>query len=279
MMAAFPRLVKCFFHKKSTSGAYRFHYTCFMKSFEGKVVLVTGGSAGIGRATALAFAAEGARVAIAARRAIESEAVVKEIAALGGEAVFIQTDISQSAQVERMVKTTVDRWGRLDCAFNNAGVIGTAFVPTPAYELDAWDQVIAINLTGVFLSMKYEIPAMLANGGGAIVNMSSVAGQIGGAVGIAYFASKHGVIGATRAASSEFSAKGVRVNAVCPAIIKTDMADTFPPEAQASLIGMHPIGRFGELEEVAQTVLFLCSDKASFITGHAMAVDGGLLAR
>jgi NAD(P)-dependent dehydrogenase (short-subunit alcohol dehydrogenase family) len=178
-----------------------------------------------------------------------------------------------------MVKTTVDRWGRLDCAFNNAGVLGSSFVATPDYELEVWNQVIGINLTGVFLSMKYEIPAMLASGGGAIVNMSSVAGQIGGPVGIAYYASKHGVIGATKAAAIEFSAKGVRVNAVCPAVIETDMASAFPPAMRDVLIAAHPIGRFGTPDEVAQTVLFLCSDKASFITGHALAVDGGLLSR
>jgi NAD(P)-dependent dehydrogenase (short-subunit alcohol dehydrogenase family) len=249
------------------------------RTFDGKVVLVTGGSSGIGRTTAIAFAAEGAKVAIAARRADESEAVVKEIAAQGGEAIFIPTDVSQTDQAERMVKTVIDKWGRLDCAFNNAGVLGSSFVPTPHYELPTWDKVISINLTGVFLSMKYEIPAMLANGGGAIVNMSSVAGQVGGPVGIAYYASKHGVIGATKAAALEFSAKGIRVNAVCPAIIETDMADAFPDSMHDMLIAAHPIGRFGKPEEVAQTVLFLCSDKASFITGSALAIDGGMLAR
>lgn len=250
-----------------------------MKTFEGKVVLVTGGSSGIGRATALAFAAEGARVAIAARRPGESEEVVKQIVGQGGEAFFVQTDITQPAQVERMVQSTVDRWGRLDCAFNNAGIIGTPFVPTPAYGLETWDTVIGTNLTGVFLSLKYELPALLAGGGGAIVNMSSVAGQIGGPGGIAYYASKHGVIGATKAAALEFATKGIRVNAVCPAVIRTEMADAFPPERAAALLAAHPIGRFGEAEEVAQTVLFLCSAKASFITGQAMAIDGGLLAR
>ena len=249
------------------------------RTFEGKVALVTGGSAGIGRATAIAFAAEGARVAIAARRASESDETVKLITAAGGEALFVQTDVSNPEQAERMVMTIVDRWGRLDCAFNNAGVIGTPFVSTPNYDPQNWDQVIAINLTGVFLCMKYEIPAMLASGGGSIVNMSSVAGQIGGPVGIAYYASKHGVIGATKAAAIEFSAKGIRVNAVCPAVIETEMADAFPPESRPTLIAAHPIGRFGRPEEVAQSVLFLCSDKASFITGHALAVDGGLLAR
>lgn len=248
-------------------------------TFAGKVALVTGGSSGIGRATALAFAAEGARVVIAARRGKESEETAALIKQQGGEAIFIQTDISQPQQVEHMVKTTLDTFGRLDFAFNNAGVLGSAFVPIADYEIATWEQVISVNLTGVFLSMKYEIPAMLASGGGAIVNMSSVAGQIGGPIGIAYYASKHGVIGATKAAAIEYSAKGVRVNAVCPAVIKTEMADAFPKEMEEAIIAMHPIGRTGVASEVAGAVTFLCSDKASFITGHALAVDGGLLSR
>ena len=249
-------------------------------SFEGKVALVTGGSSGIGRAAALAFAAEGARVAIAARRATESEETVAAIKKQGGEAIFVQTDIAQPEQVERMVKTAVDRFGRLDFAFNNAGVLGSAFIPTADYEIGTWEQVISINLTGVFLSMKYEIPAILASGGGSIVNMSSVAGQVGGPVGIGYYASKHGVIGATKAAANEYSAKGIRVNAVCPAVIKTDMAaEAFPPEMEEMLLSMHPIGRLGVSREVADVVTFLCSEKASFITGHALAIDGGMLSR
>jgi NAD(P)-dependent dehydrogenase (short-subunit alcohol dehydrogenase family) len=249
-------------------------------TFAGKVALVTGGSSGIGRATALAFAAEGACVAISARRTAESEETVALIKKQGGDAVFVQTDIAQPAQVERMVKTTVDRFGRLDFAFNNAGVLGTSFVPTVDYTEETWQQVISINLTGVFLSMKYEIPAILASGGGSIVNMSSVAGQVGGPIGIAYYASKHGVIGATKAAAIEYSAKGVRVNAVCPAVIQTDMAEeAFPKEMTDALVAMHPIGRTGVPREVADAVTFLCSDKASFITGHALAVDGGLLSR
>lgn len=249
------------------------------KSFDGKVALITGGSSGIGRATALAFAEEGARVVVAARREGELEETVREIQAKGGEAIAVATDVTQPDQVERLVKTTVDRFGRLDFAFNNAGVLGTPFIPTPDYKLETWDQVIAVNLTGVFLSMKYEIPAMLASGGGAIVNMSSMAGQVGGPGGIAYYASKHGVIGCTKAAALEHAAKGIRINAVCPAVIKTAMADQFVPQAEAALLAAHPIGRFGVPEEVSGVVTFLCSSKASFITGHALVIDGGALSR
>lgn len=204
---------------------------------------------------------------------------MKEIQSKGGEAIFVQTDITKPDQVDRLVKTTVDTFGRLDCAFNNAGVIGTPFVSTPDYKKETWDQLLDINLTGVFLSLKYEIPAMLASGGGAIVNMSSIAGQVGGWGGIAYYATKHGVIGCTKAAALEFATKNIRVNAVCPAVIKTDMADQFVPGQEEKFLAAHPIGRFGEASEVASAVLFLCSEKASFMTGIAMPVDGGLLAR
>ncbi|MEO8096206.1 MAG: SDR family oxidoreductase [Acidobacteriota bacterium] len=249
------------------------------RAFEGKVAVVTGGSAGIGRATALAFAAEGARVAVASRRPAQSEETVELIAAQGGEAMYVQTDVSIEADVERLIKTTTDRWGRLDYAFNNAGVIGTPFVDTGHYTEAAWDQVLDINLKGVFLSLKHEIPAMLAAGGGAIVNMSSVAGQVGGPVGIAYYASKHGVIGCTKAAALEYAPKGIRINAVCPAVIETEMAGAFPPELLPMILAAHPLGRFGSPEEVASVVVFLCSDKASFITGHALPIDAGFLSR
>ncbi len=250
------------------------------KPFVGKVALVTGGSSGIGRATAIAFAAAGARVAIGSRRAAESEETVRLIAAQGGEAHFVQTDVAQAAQVENLVAATVERWGRLDYACNNAGITGPTFIPIPEYPEDGWDQVLGVNLKGVFLSMKYEIPAILQSGGGAIVNMSSVAGQIGGVAGAAYYASKHGVIGLTKAAAMENATRGIRVNALCPAVIKTDMpAAAFPPEVQPALLAAHPMGRFGEPEEVALAVIWLCSDAASFITGHALPVDGGLLAR
>src|SRR5579863_816436 len=168
------------------------------QQFEGKVAVITGGSSGIGRATAIAFAAEGARVAIGSRRVAESEETIRLIHEKGGEAIFVQTDESQSAQLQRLIESAVNRWQRLDFAFNNAGVGGTAFVPIPDYSEEVWDQVVDVNLKGVFLAMKFELPAMVKTGGGAIVNMSSVAGLIGGRVGAAYYASKAGVIGLTK---------------------------------------------------------------------------------
>jgi NAD(P)-dependent dehydrogenase (short-subunit alcohol dehydrogenase family) len=250
------------------------------KLFEGKVAVITGGSSGIGRATAIAFAAEGARVAIGARRAPESEETIRQIQAQGGEAIFVQTDVTHADQVKNLMDATVSRWQRLDYAFNNAGIGGPAFVSIPDYPEQAWDDVIDVNLKGVFLAMKYEIPHMLNSGGGAIVNMSSVAGIIGGPVGIAYYASKHGVIGATKAAAMEYAQKGIRVNAVCPAVIRTDLSEgLFNSDKQARVLAMHPMGRFGTTEEVADAVVFLCSSKSSYITGHSLYVDAGLLAR
>ena len=245
----------------------------------GKVAVVTGASSGIGRAAALALAAEGARVALGARRLVEGEETVRLVREAGGEAVFVETDVRHSDQVQRLIQTAVDRWGKLDCAFNNAGIEGDVFVPTADYSETTWDEVIAINLTGVFLSMKYEIRQMLQHGGGAIVNMSSVAGLIGGAVGIAYYASKHGVVGMTKAAAIEYGTLGIRVNAVCPAVIDTDMAHRGFDQMWGNLAGMHPIGRIGKASEVADAVVWLCSDHASFVTGHALPVDGGRVAQ
>jgi len=254
--------------------------TDMSKLFEGKVAVVTGGSSGIGRAAALAFAAEGARVAIGARRAAESEETVRQIESRGGEAMFVAADVRRADAVKNLMDAAANRWNRLDLAFNNAGIGGSAFVPTHDYSEQVWDDVIDINLKGVFLAMKYEIPHMLKSGGGAIVNMSSVAGLIGGPIGIAYYASKHGVIGATKAAAIEYAKRGIRVNAVCPAVIRTAMsADVFDGENEARVLAMHPMGRFGTVEEVADAVVFLCSNKASYITGHALPVDAGLLAR
>lgn len=250
------------------------------KQFESKIVLVTGGNSGLGKAIAIAFAREGAKVALAARRAAEGEATLAAIRETGGEAIFIEADVSKTDQVETMIETCVAEFGGLDCAVNNAGILGTEFVPVAEYDEAVWDQVIDINLKGVFLCMKYQIPRMLARGGGAILNMSSVAGLKGGRVGSAYYASKHGVIGLTKAAAIEYASQGIRVNAVCPAVIETPMAEAAfqqDAELEARIIGMHPVGRLGEPGEVAATVLWLCSDKASFVTGIAHPVDGGYL--
>jgi len=248
--------------------------------FESKVVLVTGGNSGIGQSVSLAFAKEGARVVVAARRVSEGNETVAMIERAGGEAHFVQTDVSRAAEVEAMVAACVSKYGGLDYAVNNAGVEGTPFVPAAEYEEQALDQVIEINLKGVWLCMKYQIPEMLKRGSGAIVNMSSVAGLKGGRIGVAYYASKHGVIGLTRAAAIEYAAQGVRINAICPAVVETAMADRaffHDEDITARVIAMHPLGRVGRPEEVAATAIWLCSEGASFITGHAHPVDGGYL--
>jgi NAD(P)-dependent dehydrogenase (short-subunit alcohol dehydrogenase family) len=248
--------------------------------FESKVVVVTGGNVGIGRATALAFADEGARVVVAARRSQEGEDCVARIRESGGEACFVQTDVSNATDVEALIAACIAKYGGLDYAVNNAGIEGTPFVRAADYEEETWDRVIDINLKGVWLCMKYEIPAMLKRGQGAIVNMSSVAGLKGGGIGVAYHASKHGVIGLTKAAALEYAAKGVRVNAVCPAVVETAMAERAffqDGDLAAQVTAMHPMGRVGKPGEVAATVLWLCSEGASFVTGHAHPVDGGFL--
>ena len=248
--------------------------------FEGQVALVTGASSGIGRATAVAFAARGAAVVLASRRTEESEDAVRQIVAAGGRAIFVQTDVTQSAQVQALVARTVAEFGGLNHAFNNAGVEGTAFVPTQDYDEETWDTVIDINLKGVFLSMKYQLPHLLKSRG-SIVNMASVAGLKGSRMGLAYVASKHGVVGMTRAAALEYAGQGVRINAVAPAVIHTPMAERafFQDEAvHARAVAMHPMGRIGQPEEVAQAVLWLCSKASSFTTGHTLTIDGGMLA-
>ena len=250
--------------------------------FQGKVALVTGGNSGLGKASALALARAGARVVISGRRAAEGEQVAQLIKDEGGEAVFIRADMSLKADIEAVVAQTIRKYGRLDCAINNAGVEGTVFVPTADYSEDTWDEVININLKAVWLCMKYEIPHLLQQKGSSIVNMSSVAGLVGGPVGAAYHASKHVVIGLTRAAAMEYAAQGLRVNAVAPAVIHTSMterASFHTAELEPQLIAMHPMGRFGRPEEVGNAAAWLCSDAASFITGHVLPVDGGFVAR
>ncbi len=249
------------------------------KSFDGKVALITGGSSGIGRATALAFAAEGTRVAIGARRISEGQETVRLVEQAGGEALFVETDVSLPEQVEKLVETAAARWQRLDYAVNNAGIEGTPFVPVTDYSIEVWDQVIDINLKGVFLSMKYEVPHLLKQQDAASVNVSSVAGLVGGPGGAAYYASKHGVIGLTKAVAMEYAAQGLRVNAVCPAVIRTAMSERFFRGKEAIVDSLHPMGRAGTAGEATAAILWLCSPQASFITGQALPVDGGVTAR
>ncbi len=246
-----------------------------------KVVLITGGSSGIGRATALACAREGARVAVADIVVAGGQETVRQIKEAGGEALFIQADMTRASDLEAMVTTVVKTCGRLDCAHNNAGIEG-ALGKTADYDEAAWDQVIAINLTGVWLCMKYEIPAMLNTGGGAIVNTASAAGLLGVPHMPAYAASKHGVIGLSKTAALEYAKAGVRVNAVCPGIIQTPMVERLTGERPGmfeKIATAEPVGRVGQPEEIAESVVWLCSDAASFVTGHAMSVDGGVVAQ
>jgi NAD(P)-dependent dehydrogenase (short-subunit alcohol dehydrogenase family) len=249
------------------------------KTFENKVVLITGGTSGIGRATAIAFAKEGAKVVVSGRRKAEGAETVTMVEKAGGEGLFVQADVSDEEQVKKLVETTVSHFGRLDIAFNNAGIEGELGPVTEA-KVEAYNKVFDINVKGVLLSMKHEIPALLKSGGGSIVTTSSIAGTIGMAnVGI-YIASKHAVNGLTKTAALEVAKQGIRVNMVSPAAIQTDMLDRFIGNEGAAqkkeyFATQHPIGRLGQPEEIASAVLFLSSPGASFITGHDLLVDGG----
>jgi NAD(P)-dependent dehydrogenase (short-subunit alcohol dehydrogenase family) len=247
---------------------------------DGKVGLVTGGTSGIGRETAVLFAKAGAKVVVAGRREAEGQETVELIRAGGGDALFVKADVSKASEVEALVKKTVENFGRLDIAFNNAGIEGV-WVPIVRQSEEDWDRTIDINLKGVWLCLKYEIRQMLRQGGGgAIVNMSSVTGLIGSAGAAAYSASKHGVIGLTKSAALENAKGGIRVNAVCPAVIETPMAERIfgAPQVHKFVLSCHPIGRFGRPMEVAEAVVWMCSDSASFMTGQSMVLDGGFLA-
>lgn len=252
------------------------------RQLEGAVALVTGGAAGIGKAAALAFAEQGAKVAIADLKVDRGNELAHAIESSGGKAIFVNTDVSRTADVETLIGQTVSAFGRIDCAFNNAGIEGTLATTADCTE-ENFDRTIAINLKGVWLCLRYEIQQMLRQGGGgAIVNMSSVAGLVGFNNLPAYVASKHGVIGLTKTAALEYAKSGIRINAICPGVIHTEMIDRVTgkdPAVEKQFIGLEPIGRMGTPEEIAAVAVWLCSKAASFVTGHAMAVDGGFVAQ
>jgi NAD(P)-dependent dehydrogenase (short-subunit alcohol dehydrogenase family) len=251
------------------------------KLVENKVALVTGAGSGIGRATAMTFANEGAKVVVADVSAEGGNETVKLIREAGGEAIFVQADVSKTSEVKALLEKVVETFGRLDCAHNNAG-IGGAVAFTSEYAEEDWDRVIDVNLKGIWLCMKAEITQMLKQGGGAIVNTSSVFGMIGAPNYSAYSASKLGVSGLSKTGALEYAQEGIRINAICPGVIRTPMIEgliTVYPQLEAQLIAQEPIGRMGRPEEVAEAVVWLCSDRASFVTGIDMDVDGGYLAR
>jgi len=246
----------------------------------GKVALVTGAAAGIGRASALVFAREGARLVVSDVDERGGRETAEQIVAAGGEALFVRADVSRDDDCVALVRAAVERFGRLDCAFNNAGIEGR-LASTTECEDENWRRTIAVNLTGTWLCMRAELRQMLAQGGGAIVNMSSVAGLVGFADLPAYVASKHGVIGLTRTAALEYAKQNVRINAVCPGVIRTAMIDRVTgrePARERAFVAMEPLGRMGEPSEVGEAAAWLCSPRASFVTGHALAVDGGFVA-
>ena len=252
-------------------------------TLNGKVALVTGGASGIGRATALTFAREGAKLVIADMNEEGGQQTVHMITENGGEATFVRTDVSKATAVAAMISTTVETYGRLDCAHNNAGIGSRPRVPLHECSEETWDRVLGINLKGVWLCMKYEIIQMLTQGSGTIVNTASIMGLVGSWSGSgAYNTSKHGVVGLTKTAALEYAKLGIRVNAVCPGYIRTPLlAETLTrqPEMEAQIVARHPVGRMGRPEEIAEAVVWLCSDAASFVTGHTMTVDGGYVAQ
>lgn len=252
-----------------------------MADFKGKVALVTGAASGIGRESALAFARAGAKVVCADITVDAGEETVKMIKDMGGDAFFVKCDVSKEPEVKALIDAAVAHYGRLDCAHNNAGIEG-AMGPCAECTEENWDRTIAINLKGVFLCCKYELPVMLKQGGGAIVNTSSVAGLVGFGGIPAYVASKHGVAGLTKTIALDYAKENIRCNAVCPGVINTPMIERFTggdPAALKAFTDTEPVGRLGEPSEIADAVVYLCSDQASFVTGIAMPVDGAYVAQ
>ncbi len=250
--------------------------------FVGKVALVTGSASGIGRATAVAFAREGAKTVVSDVDVEGGDETVRMIKNSGGEATFLRADVSLSNEVEALVHETVETYGRLDCAFNNAGIEREITNPDERHAEETFQSLIDTNLKGAWLCMKYEIPQMLEQGFGAIVNTSSVAGLVGIPDQPIYVASKHGVSGMTKSAAVEYADRGIRINAVCPGLVNTPLMDRIHasnPDLKAESDSWQPIGRAGEPEEIAEAVIWLCSEKASFVVGHMMTVDGGLVVR
>jgi NAD(P)-dependent dehydrogenase (short-subunit alcohol dehydrogenase family) len=246
----------------------------------GKVGIVTGGTSGIGRDAAVLFAKAGVKVVVAGRREVEGKETIDLVRAAGGDGLFVKTDVAIAAEVQALVRKTVEKFGRLDIAFNNAGIEGN-LLPIVEQPEEDWDRTIDINLKGTWLCLKYEIQQMLKQGGGgAIVNMASVAGLIGSAGFATYCASKHGVMGLTKSAALETARNGIRINVVCPAVIETPMGERIfgGPEIRPYAVGLHPMGRFGKPMEVAEAVMWMCSDRASFMTGQSLVLDGGFLA-
>ncbi|MET3934608.1 SDR family oxidoreductase [Arthrobacter sp. OAP107] len=248
------------------------------QDFSGKVAMVTGGGSGMGRSTALAFAAAGARTVVVDLSEESARATVDLIKEQGGEAIAVRCDVTRSEDVKAALEDTVATYGRLDAAFNNAG-LEHGLIATAEISDAEFDRIVSVSLKGVFLSMKHQIPLMLANGGGAIVNNSSAAGLVGFKGQAAYTAAKHGMVGLTKAAALDYAPENVRINAICPGIVDTPMMDRVTggtSDGRAAVITMEPIGRMGRPEEIAATVLWLCSDAASFVVGHALSVDGGM---
>lgn len=251
-----------------------------MAQFSEKVALVTGSGSGIGRTTAQFYAREGAKVVVSDVDMNGGKETVEMIKSDGGEAIFIEADVSRPEDCESLVQSTVDEFGRLDIACNNAG-IGGEQNPTADYSIEGWQKLISINLSGVFYCMKYEIPAMLETGAGSIVNIASILGKVGFAGSPAYVTSKHGVVGLTQNAAVEYGQSGIRVNAIGPGFIHTPMISDLAEDKETNekLVALHPIGRLGKPEEVAELVIWLSSEKASFVTGSYYPIDGGYLAR